>query len=169
MTTLTEEREAYNLLRQKAYSYVQKRTSARGARYVTARASCTLFLAGLPQTAVDCFLQSRPQPAEGGYYIITLKRPRASLYEFVVLPNEKSELESLAREVSGLYSTKASLIRSLQDELRIFKTANRLENVTYIDVYALKLRLHGLSHLLMKHYPARRLSLVLHYITGRSV
>jgi len=158
---LITEKEAYNYIVQKATEYVEKSANRKGARYVASRTAIALLLAGLPMTVVKYF-----NPVQrGDLIVVPVKRPRGFIHEYVVTPEEVRTLKSQIEEARQLYSP-GSLDRVLQDEKKRFLEYAGIENITSLDVYALKLRNLGLGHLLKGRYPLRRLELVLTYIAS---
>jgi hypothetical protein len=154
---LVSEKEAYDFIRQKAQEYVERSVSRRGARYVASRTATALLLAGLPMTVASYF-----EPVQrGDLIVVPVKRPRGFMHEYVVTTEEVRTLKSLIEEARQFYT---SLDRVLQDEKKRFLEYAGIENITSLDVYALKLRNLGLGQLLKGRYPLRRLELVLTYI-----
>jgi len=160
-TNLISEKEAYNYIVQKATEYVEKSASRRGARYVASRTAMGLLLAGLPMTVVNYF-----EPIQrGDLIVVPVRRPRGFIHEYVVTPEEARTIKNLIEEARQFYSPN-SLDRVLQDEKKRFLEYAHIENITTLDVYALKLRNLGLGQLLKGRYPLRRLELVLTYIAS---
>jgi len=156
-TKLISEKEAYEYIRQKAQEYVDKSVNRKGARYVASRLATALLLAGLPMTVANYF-----EPIQrGDLIVVPVKRPRSFVHEYVVTPEEVRTLKSLIEEAKQFYT---SLDRVLQDEKKRFLEYAGIENITSLDVYALKMRNLGLGQLLKGRYPLRRLELVLTYI-----
>jgi hypothetical protein len=156
---LVSEKEAYDFIRQKAQEYVDRSVNRKGARYVAARTATALLLAGLPMTIANYF-----EPIQrGDLIVIPVKRPRGFIHEYVVTLEEVSTLKNLIEEAKQFYT---SLDRVLQDEKKRFLEYAGIENITSLDVYALKLRNLGLGQLLKGRYPLRRLELVLTYIAS---
>jgi hypothetical protein len=156
---LVSEKEAYNYIVQKAQEYVDKSANRRGARHIATRTATALLLAGLPMTIVDYF-----EPVQrGDLIVVPVRRPRGFIHEYVVTPEEVRTIQSLINESKQFYK---SLERVLQDEKKRFLEYAGIENITALDVYALKLRTMGLGQLLRGRYPLRRLELVLTYIAN---
>ncbi|NAZ24886.1 MAG: hypothetical protein GU357_03895 [Thermofilum sp.] len=156
---LISEKEAYSYIAQKAQEYVEKSANRRGGRYIAARTATTLLLAGLPMTVVNYF-----EPIQRGDLIVVLvKRPGGFIHEYVVTPEEVRTIQSLINEAKQFYM---SIERVLQDEKKRFLEYAGIENITTLDVYALKLRTMGFGQLLKGRYPLRRLELVLTYIAN---
>jgi hypothetical protein len=156
---LISEKEAYSYIAQKAQEYVEKSANRRGGRYIAARTATTLLLAGLPMTVVNYF-----EPIQrGDLIVVTVKRPGGFIHEYVVTPEEVRILKNLIEEAKQFYT---SLDRVLQDEKKRFLIYAGIENITSLDVYALKLRNMGLGQLLKGRYPLRRMELVLTYIAS---
>jgi len=153
------EKQAYEYIRQKGQEYIERAEKARGARYMAAKTTIALFLAGLPSSVVKYFA-----PVQRGDYIIApVRRPRGFVHEYVVTPEEAKTITDLIDIVKQYYSER-SIDRVLQDERKQFLEYAGIEKVTSLDTYALKLRILGLGHLLKGRYPLRRLELVLAYI-----
>jgi hypothetical protein len=157
------EGEAYKVVRKLAYRYAERRASARGARGVAARLAMALLVAGLPMSAAAAF---EPR-LSGGYYVLSLRRPRGAVHEYVVFPEEVEEIRRWLEEAQRYYGSGRSLVRSLQYELSSFREAYGLD-ITPLDVYALKLWVRGMVGLLTGRYSARRLKLVLDHILARA-
>jgi hypothetical protein len=158
---LISEKEAYNYIVQKAQEYVEKSSGRRGARYVASRTAVAMLLAGLPMTVVNYF-----EPIQrGDLIVVPVKRPRGFIHEYVITPEEARSIKNLIEEARQFYSPN-SLDRVLQDEKKRFLEYAGIENITVLDVYALKLRNLGLGQLLKGRYPLRRLELVLTYIAA---
>jgi hypothetical protein len=156
---LISEKEAYSYIVQKAQEYVEKSARRRGARYVASRTAVAMLLAGLPMTVVNYF-----EPIQrGDLIVVPVKRPRGFIHEYVITPEETRIIKNHIEEARQFYSPN-SLDRVLQDEKKRFLEYAGIENITTLDVYALKLRTMGLGHLLRGRYPLRRLELVLTYI-----
>jgi hypothetical protein len=156
---LISEKEAYSYIVQKAQEYVEKSARRRGARYVASRTAVAMLLAGLPMTVVNYF-----EPIQrGDLIVVPVKRPRGFIHEYVITPEEARSIKNHIEEARQFYSPN-SLDRVLQDEKKRFLEYAGIENITTLDVYALKLRNLGLGQLLKGRYPLRRLELVLTYI-----
>ena len=156
---VVSEKEAYDFIRQKAQEYVDRSVNRKGARYVASRLATALLLAGLPMTVAGYFESVQ----RGDLVVVTVKRPGGFIHEYVVTPEEARTIKGLIMEASQLYSPN-TLDRVLQDEKKRFLGYAGIENITSLDVYALKLRNLGLGQLLKGRYPLRRLELVLTYI-----
>lgn len=157
---LLSERQAYEFIKQKAQEYMERIENARGARYIAAKTTIALFLAGLPSSVVKYF-----NPVQrGDYIVVPVKRPRSYVHEYIITPEEAKTLSDLINMVRQYYS-EYSLERVLQNERKRFLEFAGIEKVTSLDIYALKLRIQGLGQLLRGRYPLRRLELVLAYIT----
>jgi len=158
---LISEKEAYSYIVQKATEYVEQSVNRKGARYVASKTAMALLLAGLPMTVVSYF-----EPIQRGDLIeVPVRRPRGFVHLYVVTPEEARTLKNLIEEAKQLYSPN-SLDRVLQDEKKRFLEYAHIDNITTLDVYALKLRSLGLGQLLKGRYPLRRLELVLTYIAS---
>jgi hypothetical protein len=104
------------------------------------------------------------EPIQRGDLIVVLvKRPGGFIHEYVVTPEEVRTIQSLINEAKQFYM---SIERVLQDEKKRFLEYAGIENITTLDVYALKLRTMGFGQLLKGRYPLRRLELVLTYIAN---
>jgi len=157
---LLSERQAYEFIKQKAQEYIERIENARGARYIAAKTTIALFLAGLPSSVAKYF-----NPVQrGDYIVVPVKRPRSYVHEYIITPEEAKTLSDLINMVRQYYS-EYSLERVLQNERKRFLEFAGIEKVTSLDTYALKLRIQGLGQLLRGRYPLRRLELVLAYIT----
>ena len=157
-TKLVSEKQAYDYIRQKAQEYVD-RSVDRNARYVVARLATALALAGLPMTTANYF-----EPAQrGDLVVVHVKRPHSYVHEYVVTPEEAGTIRSLIEEAKQFYTSR-SLVRVLQVETKRFLKYAGIENITTLDIYAIKLRVLGLGQLLKGRYTHRRLELVLSYI-----
>jgi spore cortex formation protein SpoVR/YcgB (stage V sporulation) len=158
---LISEKQAYDFIRQKAQEYVDRSVNRKGARSVAARLATALALAGLPMTTANYF-----EPVQRGDLIIVhVKRPRSYVHEYVVTPEEVRTIKNLIKEAKQFYTSERSLERVLQDEAKRFLEYAGIENITTLDIYAIKLRILGLGQLLKGRYPLRRLELVLSYIS----
>ena len=155
------ERVAYEVVRELARRYAERRAGARGARGrgVAARLAMALLVAGLPMSAAEAF---EPRPS-GGYYVLSLRRPGGVVHEYVVFPDEVEEIGGLLEEALRYYGSGRSLVRSLQYELSSFREAYGLR-ITPLDVYALKLWVRGMTELLTGRYSARRLKMVVDHV-----
>jgi len=159
LNTKITERQAYDYIRQKGQEYIERIEKARGARYMAAKTTITLFLAGLPSSVVKYF-----SPVQrGDYIVVPIRRPRGFIHEYIVTPEETKTISDLIDIVKQYYSER-SIDRVLQDERKQFLEFAGIEKVTSLDTYALKLRILGLGQLLKGRYPLRRLELVLAYI-----
>ena len=161
--------DAYRALVELTKRYEESRARAKGARRVTAKLAMALLRAGLPMSVMAWVGQDiglgRFTGRQG--YFIKLKRPRGVFHEYFITEDELRSISELARQVRGLYSTDASLVRSLEYELRSFREAYDL-HITPLDVYALKLWVHGMMDLLSGKYSARRLRMVAEHILSRA-
>jgi hypothetical protein len=157
--TKITEKQAYNYIRQKGQEYIERGEKTRGARYMVAKTTIALFLAGLPSSVVKYF-----EPIErGDYIVVPIRRPRGFIHEYILTPEEAKLIPELIYITKQYYSEK-SIDRVLQDERKRFLQFAGIEKVTSLDTYALKLRILGLGQLLRGRYPLRRLEFVLAYI-----
>ena len=159
LNTKITEKQAYDYIKQKGQEYIDRSENVRGARYIVAKTTIALFLAGLPSSVIKYF-----EPIQRGDQIVVhVKRPRGFIHEYILTPEEARTISELIDIVKQYYSEKR-IERVLQDERKHFLEFAGLENITSLDAYALKLRTMGLGQLLKGRYPLRRLELVLAYI-----
>jgi len=151
--------------------YERLRKNARGARRLTARLAMALLRAGLPMPACTLFLPERLELSRftgGRGYSVRLRRPGGTSHEYFITEKEVREIGELARQVRGLYGSDESLVRSLEYELRSFREVFGLR-IMPLDVYVLKLWVHGLVDELSVKYSAQRLRMAAEHILSRAV
>ena len=161
MTVALAEKEAYSIVEQKAYAFIRHCEKCRRTRYTAVCTALQIFLSGLPQTVVLNFEPIRKKDM----MVVVVKKSRGK-QEFILLPHEIDAIKNAVAEIRGVYATPASTVRALQRESKNFKKWAKLESLTHMDMYALKLCRYGLMRMLPERYPSRRLSLITTYIAN---
>jgi len=136
--------EAYERLRLRAERYLELRGSG------VARLAARLFLAGLPATAAAAF-----SPVERGGLLAVKVRGARGVYEYYLSRGEAEGILSALSEARGVH------MRRLQAATKALKRGIGVEELTYIDVYNLKLRAWGMEWLSSPKYRERWLRMVL--------
>jgi hypothetical protein len=141
--------EAYEALRLCAERYLELHGSG------VARLAARLFLAGLPATAAAAF-----SPVERGGLLAVKVRGARGVHEYHLSRGEAEGILSALGEAGGVP------LRRLQAATKALKRGIGVEELTYIDVYNLKLRAWGVRALSSPKYRERWLRMTLRVVSG---